>query len=195
MQTAINIGMKKEVQNFNKKSLERALPEIRKMTLENLEQVYSKLDEILADNGVALVLLPNLKNCGVNGAVKWLGKDKVILAINNHRKYADTFWFSLFHELGHIMQQRIKVLIVSDDKQSFEKDELLHRLELEADAFAKNTLIPEQEYNQFIYGKTDFSEKDILAFSDTIHIHPGIILGRLQSEKKVPYNTHLNSLR
>ena len=49
---------------------------------------------------VALVLLPNLKNCGVNGAVKWLGKDKVVLVLNDRRKYADTFWFALFHEIG-----------------------------------------------------------------------------------------------
>ena len=119
VQTAINIGAKKEVQCFDKKGLEKILPELRKMTSENFERVYPRLDEILSNNGVALVLLPNLKNCEVNGAVKWLGKDKVILALNNCRRYADVFWFSLFHELGHIMQQRIKVLIVSDNREFF----------------------------------------------------------------------------
>jgi hypothetical protein len=43
------------------------------------KKFYSILKELLTSCGVALVLLPNLKNCGVNGAVKWLGKDKVVL--------------------------------------------------------------------------------------------------------------------
>ena len=195
VQTAINIGAKKEVQCFNKKGLEKILPELRKMTLENFEQVYKKLDELLSNNGVALVLLPNLKNCQVNGAVKWFGKDKVILAMNNCRKYEDVFWFSLFHELGHIMQQRIKVLIVSDNRESFENQELLYRLENEADIFAKNTLIPEQEYRKFVHEKTDFTEEDIIAFSKRIQIHPGMIVGRLEMEKRVSNNSPLNSLR
>ena len=42
VQTAINIGAKKEVQCFNKKGLEKILPELRKMTLENFEQVYKE---------------------------------------------------------------------------------------------------------------------------------------------------------
>lgn len=50
----------------------------------------------------------------MNGAVKWLGKDKVVLALNDRRKYLDIFLFALFHELGHVLQQRIKVLSVSE---------------------------------------------------------------------------------
>ena len=195
VQTAINIGTQKEVEKFDQKRLEKILPEIRKMTLQNPNEFYPRLEKLLADSGVALVMLPNLKNCGVNGAVKWLNKDKVILAINNRRKYADTFWLSLFHELGHVMQQRIKVLIVSDEKQSNGGDELLHRLEIEADIFSKNILIPEREYGEFVDCRRNFTESDILSFANSIQIHPGIVLGRLQSEKKVPYNTTLNVLK
>lgn len=140
VQTAINIGMQKEVQNFNKKKLEEVLPQIQKMTSQKPQEVYADLDKILADNGVALVLLPNLKKCKVKGAVKWIGKEKVILALNNCEQNEESFWFSLFHELGHIMQQRIKVLMISDENYTIENDELMQRLETEADAFAKKML-------------------------------------------------------
>ena len=140
VQTAINMGMQKEVQNFNKKKLEEVLPKIQEMTSQKPQEVYAELDKVLADGGVALVLLPNLKKCKVKGAVKWLGKEKVILALNNCEQNEESFWFSLFHELGHIMQQRIKILMVSDENYTIENDELMQRLETEADAFAKKML-------------------------------------------------------
>ena len=114
VQTAINLGTQIEVEPFDKKKLLEAIPEIRSMTVQNPKDFYPRLRALLASCGVARVLLPKLKNCGVNGAVKWLGKDKVVLALNDRRKYADTFWFALFHELGHVLQQRIKVLLVSE---------------------------------------------------------------------------------
>lgn len=140
VQTAINMGMQKEVQTFNKKKLEEVLPEIQEMTSRKPQEVYVELDEILANSGVALVLLPGLKKCKIKGAVKWLGKEKVILALNNCEQNEDSFWFSLFHELGHIMQQRIKILMISDENYTIENDELMQRLETEADAFAKKML-------------------------------------------------------
>ena len=65
----------------------------------------------------------------------------------------------------------------------------------EADIFAKNTLIPEQEYRKFVHEKADFTEEEIIAFSKRIQIHPGMIVGRLEMEKRVSNNSPLNSLR
>lgn len=136
VQTAINIGSGMDVEPYDKKKLSAAIPEIRGMTVQDPKKFYPRLKELLASCGVALVLLPNLKNCGVNGAVKWLGKDKVVLALNDRRKYADTFWFALFHELGHVLQQRVKVLLVSEkNKAGLETDALIQKLETEADLF------------------------------------------------------------
>ena len=43
-----------------------------------------------------------MKNCSINGVVKWIGKEKVILALNDRSEYEYSFWFMLFHEIGHI---------------------------------------------------------------------------------------------
>jgi len=197
VQTAINLGSQKNVDIFDKKKLINVIPEIRGMTVQDPEIFYPKLDKLLASCGVALVMLPNLKNCGVNGAVKWLGKDKVVLAINDRRKYADVFWFALFHEIGHVMQQRIKVLLVSDDNRSMDTDDtLINRLEAEANMFSQNTLIPEDRYKDFLdihMGK--ITANSINTFATEINILPGIVVGRLQQDGYLSYNTKLNNLK
>ena len=142
-------------------------------------------------------MLPNLKNCGVNGAVKWLNKEKVVLALNDRRKYADTFWFALFHELGHVLQKRIKVTLVSDKyKEELETNDLIQKLEKEADLFSRNTLIPENEYLEFVKeNKGKFTANSINEFAKKIDILPGIVVGRLQQDHYLNYQTTLNNLK
>ena len=85
------------VQPYSAGKLRAALPEIRSMTLQSPDVFLPRLRELLAECGVAFVLLPHLKNSGVNGVMKWTSPDRAVLAINDRRAYADTFWFSLFH--------------------------------------------------------------------------------------------------
>lgn len=197
VQTAINIGSEIEVHPFDKKKLSNAIPEIRNMTVQKPSTFYPRLKELLASCGVALVLLPTLTSSGVNGAVKWLGKDKVVLALNDRRKYADTFWFSLFHELGHVMQQRIKVLMICEkNNKVLESNDKIDQLESEADNFAQETLIHEADYQSFIdKSLREFSSRSIKAFSEQINIQPGIVVGRLQKDGYLEYQTTLNSLK
>lgn len=197
VQTAINLGVQEDVETFDKKRLTEIIPEIRSMTIQKPSVFYPRLKELLASCGIALVLLPNLKNCGINGAVKWISKDKVILALNDRRKYADTFWFALFHELGHVLQQRIKVLLVSEkNKTGYETDTLIQRLEKEADEFSRNTLIPKSEYEDFLAVNTSgFKEEIVIEFADRINILPGIVVGRLQQDQYLSYQTMLNNLK
>ena len=197
VQTAINMGMQMESAPFNKNRLTEAIPQIRKMTVQEPKVFCPQLKELLAECGVALVLLPNLKNCGIDGAVKWLGKDKVILALNDRRKYADVFWFALFHELGHVLQQRIKVLLVSEkNRNDLEAGELIPRLEREANTFSQNILIPVMDYKEFIeQNPKGFTEEVIQCFAEKINILPGIVVGRLQQDHLLSYHTVLNKMK
>lgn len=191
LQTALNIGKNIETSNFDKEKLISYIPDIRNMTVLEPNVFLPKLKSIFSDCGVSFVLLPHLKNCGVNGAVKWLNNDKVVLALNDRRNYADTFWFSLFHEIKHILQHKTKELIVSLDKKELKTFD--SKLEQDADNFARDTLISPKEYETFI-SQYSFSEADIITFSRHINIHPGIVIGRLQSDKIIDY-TRFNHLK
>ena len=178
LQTALNVAAGIETEPFHADKLKAYIPEIRAMTLQDSEVFLPRLREIFSDCGVAFVLLPYLKNSGINGAVKWINQDRVVLAMNDQRLNADTFWFSLFHEIKHVLQQKTKTVFVSSSKQ--EMKAMDEKLEEEADIFAQNTLIPIRDYRQFAPSKYT-SDAEIIAFAKKIGIHPGVVAGRLQS--------------
>lgn len=113
IQTAINFSQKIETEPYNAERLKAYLPELRSMTVEKPEKFLPRMKEIFSQCGVAFVLLPHLKNSGVNGAVKWINDERVVLAMNNRGLDADKFWFSLFHEIKHVLQRKIKTVFVS----------------------------------------------------------------------------------
>ncbi|MDD5546298.1 MAG: HigA family addiction module antitoxin [Candidatus Omnitrophica bacterium] len=158
-----------------------ALNTIRGMTVEPISDVLVKWQSLCAECGIALVLVKELPNLKVNGATRWISKDKAVIQLSLLYKFADIFWFTFFHEAGHILLHGKKeVFIESHGKEN--------NNEKEADEFAENILIPKREYSTFINADS-FTYEDIIKFSKKIDISPGIILGRLQFEKRVPYNS------
>ena len=190
IQTALNGAEKMVCKPFNKKRLQSYLPEIRTMTLQDPSVFFPRLCAIFQECGVAFILLPHLKNSGVNGAVKWINPEKVLLAINNRRLYADVFWFFLFHEIRHILQQKIKETFISSDKTACiscaDKE-----LEADADRFAGDYLIARGEYERFIGNKT-WNENNVRIFAQQVGIHPGVVVGRLQHDGHLDYNQLIN---
>ncbi|MDE7211884.1 MAG: ImmA/IrrE family metallo-endopeptidase, partial [Lachnospiraceae bacterium] len=185
LQTAMNFSKDIPVSEFDAAKLRSALPKIREMTRQKPEIFLPRLAEIFAGCGVAFVLLPLLKNSGINGAVKWDSANRVLLALNDRRCYADTFWFSLFHEIKHVLQQKTRIVFISSELEQLNR--LNQALEEEADKFAQDYLIPPAEYKKF---SPDFytSDADIEEFAERIGVHPGIVAGRLQHDKIIAPN-------
>ena len=113
-----------------------------------------------------------------------------MLALNDRGLWADKFWFSLFHEIKHIFQQKTKETFIN----STNKDISINKIELEkeADLFAKNYLIPEKLYVKFA-SRNDFSYSSIVNFSEKIGVDVGIVIGRLQFENVIGYDQFNNS--
>ena len=185
IQTALNMSRNIETKPYNSEKLKSYLPEIRNMTTMDPEVFLPRMKDIFAECGVAFVLLPHLKNSGVHGAVRWDNQDRVVLAMNNRDVNADIFWFSLFHEIKHVLQQKLKTVFVVSEELEFKNMD--YELEKEADKFASEYLISSRYLNKII-GRKNISDEDILNFSNEIGIHPGIVVGRLQHEGKLPLN-------
>lgn len=185
IQTAINISKNIATKPYDAYKLKSYLPELRNMTIQKPEEFLPRMRGIFAECGVAFVLLPHLKNSGINGAVKWVSEDRVVLAMNNRGLDADKFWFSLFHEIKHVLQQKIKMVFISSSIE--EMMNINNKLEQDADNFATNYLIPSSELRRFAPTKFT-SDDEIIAFAKSIGIHPGIVAGRLQHEGIIPPN-------
>jgi len=178
---------KRETPPFQKAMLKARLEEIRRLTSVPPEDSIERLRAALFESGVNFILLPHFAKTYAHGAVLWPDPKHPVLVLSIRGKWADLFWFSLFHELGHILLHRNKEII---DAESGEADEK----ELEADRFASDRLIPAVPYERFL-ARAKFDEAAISSFAAEMSIHPGILIGRLQHDKKLPFKTLLNEIR
>lgn len=178
---------KRETPPFQKTRLKVRLEEIRRLTLIPPEDSIERLRASLLESGVNFVLLPHFAKTYAHGAVLWPDPKHPVLVLSIRGKWADLFWFSLFHELGHILLHGNKEII---DAESGETD----KKEFEADRFASDRLIPTVPYERFL-ARAKYDEAAISSFAAEIGIHPGILIGRLQHDRKLPFKTLLNEMR
>lgn len=175
-----------DTEKFSKSKLLAVIPKIRSLTLETNPHVFlSTLREYLADCGVALVVIPHYPKTYVTGATFWRSTDKAVVMMSLRGSWGDIFWFSLLHEIAHIVLHSKRATFI----EGRTKNNAHAVQEREADEFASNYLIPVKEYSAFIK-ICDYSKKAIESFSQKIGIHAGIITGRLQHDNLFPYTKH-----
>jgi len=158
---------------YSEDRLRACLADLRGMTSQNPDNFQESLLSALAECGVALIFCPHFLKTGSHGATFWLGHEKAVLMITIRYKWADIFWFSLFHEIGHILLHSRQAVILEDDAQ----DQREHA----ADMFAASTLIPQAEYRHFTHEGL-FYPDDIAKFARKVGIDSGIVVGRLQHD-------------
>ena len=142
------------------------------------------MKEKFQEAGVLFVIMPNMTGSKINGATKKIG-DNVMLMVSDRNLNSDTFWFTLFHEIGHIMNGDFGI---SFEKETGKSEEI-------ADRFAADSLISPEKYESF-KNKRDFSSYAIKSFAKEINRDPGIVLGRLQNDGFVGYDDwSMKSLR
>ena len=166
---------------INVNGLISAMPELRKMTALSPKEFCPKIKKCLADCGVALVFLPHLKGSFLQGA-SFMDGNKLVVGLTARGKYADKFWFSLFHELAHIVLGH-----VGQPNEISEEDEKA------ADKWSGDTLIISEAFEVFRKDR-DYSERSVLQFAKEQEIAPGIVVGRMQMEGMIRYNM-LNNLK
>lgn len=172
---------------FNKNKIKSCIGNIRQLTLKEPDIFEKELKHICSDYGIALVILPHLSKTFLHGATKWLNPTKALLLLTIRLRYLDIFWFSFFHELGHLLIHSRKSIFID------EKNEDNNSLEREADKFAADSLIPKNEYKEFVK-KYNFSREAIFNFSKILGIHHSIVIGRLQHDEFVSFKK-FNSLK
>ena len=169
-----------KVAPINIQKLQKSLPKIRNMTVLDPDEFCIKLINIMAECGIALVFLPHIGGSFLHGAT-FYDKDKIVIGLTVRGKDADKFWFSLFHEIAHVVLGHLNQDGTSDDEEA------------QADEFAREQLIPHDRFAEFT-AKNSFGEREISAFANEIGIDPGIVVGRLQKENYIPFSWH-NSLK
>jgi len=179
---------------FDSKKTQLYLNKIRNLNLETDPSVFlNELEKECKELGIVFVVVPEIKRSRISGMARWLkvGKRKIpMIQLSLRGKKHDMFWFTFFHELGHILLHRNELCIDIDDKESRDNKEN------EADSFARDVLIPDDLYQVFLnsINSQQVSITSIVSFAKDIGVHPGILLGRLQKEGIINWN-RLNELK
>lgn len=183
VQIAINKALRVNAPRFNMSKFENAYRDALELT-RNHAEFYPLISQAFREAGVILVILPNLPGSKINGATKKIGNN-IMLMVSDRNLSADSFWFTLFHEIGHITN--------GDYGISFEKE--TGEREAAADRFAEDILIDREQYQDFV-SRNRFDVLSICAFAKAINRDPGIVLGRLRNDGLVEYSDgSLNQLR
>ena len=171
-----------------------ALAAIRRLTCQPVEDFSPRMIELCAAAGVAVVFTPELRGTRLSGAARWQSPEKALIQLSLRHKTDDHLWFTFFHEAGHILLhgKREAFLDVANGPDVTD-DERNHKEE-EANTFARDLLIPKKVWATFQPHPGLISKAEVTTFAAKLGIAPGIVIGRLQHEGRLPH-THLNGLK
>jgi len=185
-------ALKIECPPYKASAFRAALNKIRILTMEPPNVFEPEMKRLCANAGVAIVFVPELPGTHVYGATRWIRPTKALIYLSLRGKSDDHLWFTFFHEAGHILlHEKQDVFIEAKGEGCGEIGG--SRKEREADRFAANLLIPTQEYEDF-HQSGLFSESALEQFAKKLGIAPGIVVGRLQYDKVIPFSA-ANSLK
>jgi HTH-type transcriptional regulator/antitoxin HigA len=155
---------------FDRDRFKAALRQIRNLTREPAQAFESEMKRLCAESGVAVALVKEMKHVPWNGATKWLTPHKAMILLCLRGKGEDKFWFSFFHEAGHVLNDSKKDLLINDGRQEDPREE-------RANDFASEYLIP-SKYDDPI--RRIRSHSEVIHLAEQLEIAPGIVAGRYQ---------------
>lgn len=175
-----------ETETFNKSNLKKALPELKSIMNMEINRALKVCEELLASCGVAFVLLPHFKNTGAQGATFWIdNREKAVLMMTLRGKASDRFWFSFFHEIGHVLLHNKREMFL-EGENGYDTPELQQQ-EDEANSFSRDFLIPPKEWKTFTETSI-FTKASVKDFAKSLNIKTSIVVGRLMFEKYIAYS-------
>lgn len=172
-------------EKFDKRNTNDLVNEIKRIMCQTNANIQDDLKTVMEKYGIDFSVVRNFRGAPVQGYIsqKLDGVYQMVLTIRG--SFADIFWFSLFHEIGHIVNGDVsKALKFVDDGSDCNK-------EMAADSFASNMLLSPESYKAFVE-RGDFSIEAIKKYASSQNVMPYIVIGRLQKEKYLDYRTYYN---
>lgn len=160
--------------------LQNRIPDIKRVMFMRANQIQKKLSDIFSECGIAFRIVPNFTGAPVQGLIKETEDGALILCMTLRQKFADIFWFTLFHEIAHILN--------GDTKHEFiDFDSVSGDVEAKADSMAGEFLIDEKAYRAFIVSEEYRRLSGIERFADSQNVKDYIVQGRLMKEGIIPW--------
>lgn len=164
-----------------------SLEEARSLTRrKDPSQFIPQLQSICARGGVAVVVVRAPAGCRASGATRFLSRKKALLMLSFRFLSDDHFWFSFFHEAGHLVLHGYQGIFLENDLYPSSSEEQ------EANEFASNLLIPPEFQQEMLDLPPNM--RSVIRFAVRIGVSPGIVVGQMHYYDKIPHSW-LNRLK
>jgi HTH-type transcriptional regulator/antitoxin HigA len=172
---------------WDPRRFEESLASIRSLTREkNPIRFIPRLQFLCAAAGVAAVVVRAPNGCRASGATRFLSPDKALLLLSFRYLSDDQFWFTFFHEAGHLLLHGKKGFFLEGiDAPSTPEEQ-------EANEFAGRTLVP-PDLRPVLLG-LGLEARGVIRFARRLGVSPGIVVGQLQHYGRIK-PSQLNSLK
>jgi len=168
---------------YESKEVEKSLEKFKKIANNtNVELSINSCRKLCNKLGIYLVLCEAITNSKVRGALTTY-KGHPTIYLSRRYKSHDNIWFAFIHEIAHLLKHYNKKDIII----SYEDTECsTNSKELEANKYARDFFINPREYEEFV-SLNQFTAESIKRFAKKENVLPGIVVARLQHDKKVGY--------
>lgn len=172
---------------WNSEAFRSAMKAMRSLTRrKHPAQFLPELRRLCAGCGVAVVIAPAPEGCRASGATRFIQPSKAMIVMSFRYRSDDHFWFTFFHEAGHLILHGKNALFLEDGSDVTAQEEN------EANEFASSVLIPSSMSSEF--DRLGSAAKEVLRFAVKAGISPGIVVGQLQNRGRLAHN-RLNRLK
>ncbi len=134
----------------------------------------------LGQHGIQFVVERHLPRTHLDGAVLLLSSGNPIIALTIRHDRLDHFWFTLFHELGHIALHLGETNRIVDEEIDVSEVNL-DTIEGQANRFAQDSIIPPE---QWIASGLSINPRrgEVASLAKRLFIHPALVAGRVRKE-------------
>jgi HTH-type transcriptional regulator/antitoxin HigA len=187
---ARNLAGTVQAGKFSDRSFNVALDRLHTL-LQDPEDIR-QVPRVLSEAGIRFLVIEPLAHTRIDGVCFWLRKESPVLALSLRFDRIDWFWFTLFHELKHVLSRdgltRPPVLDTNLVGEGAQKSGEKPTAEREADRFAAERLVAKSEIEDFIARvRPLYSKQKIQGFAARVKVHPGIVVGQLQHRGEIGF--------
>lgn len=186
----ITSGLQKN--SWNSENFRVSLQRMRILTRERSPSKFvPALTDLCAESGVGFAVIRAPRGCPISGVARFTENNEPIIVLSARHLTDDHFWFTFFHEAGHLLLHGPGRVYLDDDLELRGALDV-PAVEMEANRFAEAVLVPEGIPRSVQSRK--LSTREVVRASQDLGIAPGILVGQLQYRKIIGFDT-LNTLK
>jgi HTH-type transcriptional regulator / antitoxin HigA len=147
------------------------LPVLSRM---DIGQGFRAARDMLSSAGALLVFVPEIAETRISGATWWLTPSHPIIALTGRYKFVDTFWFTMIHEIAHVLLHPKRVTFMHFERTRTAADDH-DKQETAADAFAADVFLSDRQRCELVLLTTN---ADVERFADKTNLSVGVVAGQ-----------------